>query len=170
MTPVPSLAIEAHGLGQLRTAVATQRPEGVPGQAFGVDPHEHVALSPDIAAHHGEVVLAVDLRLVDVSGEVTELGGDPGRPGDAPHQLVLVPPVPDQIGDGDESQAVGLGELLELGQPGHAGLVGRHELAQHPGRVEAGGGDEVDGGLGVPGALRAPRLAGSGAGRCGRDG
>ena len=46
-----------------------------------------------------------------------------------------------------------VGELLELGQAGHAGLVRRDELAQHPGRVHAGRGDEVDGGLGVPGPL-----------------
>ena len=119
-------------------------------------PHEDVALAPDIAPHDGEVVLAVELRLVDVAGEVTELGGDPRRPGDAPHQLVLVAPVPDQVGDGDEEQSVCLGELLELGEPRHPCLVRRDQLAQHPSRVQARRGDEVDGGLGVSGALQHP--------------
>ncbi len=45
----PLLGDEAHGLGQLRAAVAAQGPEDVAGQAFGVDPHEHVALAPDVS-------------------------------------------------------------------------------------------------------------------------
>ncbi len=156
MTPVPSLAMSRIASCQLRAAIAAQRPEGVTGQTFGVDPHEDVALAPDIAPHHGQVVLAVELGLVDVPREVAEFGGDPRRTGDALHQLVLVAPVPDEIGDGDELQPVRLGELLELGQARHAGLVGRHELAQHPGGVQARRRHEIDGGLGVAGALQHP--------------
>ena len=46
-----------------------------------------------------------------------------------------------------------LGEPLELGEPRHLRLVLGHDLAEHPGRGEAGGPGQVDGRLGVPGPL-----------------
>ena len=60
---------------ELGPAVAAQRAEDVAGQAFGVDPDEDVALAGQVALHDGQMVLAVDHRLVDVAGEVPELGG-----------------------------------------------------------------------------------------------
>ena len=101
------------------------------------------------------MLLAVEHRLVDVGPELAALGGDAGL-GDQPHQLLVAAPVPDQVGDGDDGQVVLLGEPLELGQARHLRLVLGHDLAQHPGRGEAGGPGQVDGGLGVPGPLEHP--------------
>ena len=94
--PVPSSAMSRSASWQLGPAVAAQRAEDVAGQALGVDPDEHVALARQVPLHDGQVVLAVDHRLVDVAGEVAELGGDPGRAGDAAHQLVLLAAVADR--------------------------------------------------------------------------
>ena len=50
-------------------------------------------------------------------------------------------------------QLVLLGEALEVGQPGHLGLVLGHDLAEHAGRRQPGGAAQVDRGLGVAGPL-----------------
>ena len=54
---------------QLGPAVAPQRPEHVPGQALRVDADEHVLLAVDLAEDQGEVLLAVEHRLVDDRAE-----------------------------------------------------------------------------------------------------
>ena len=41
---------------------------------------------------------------------------------------------------------------IEVGDPGHGAVV-VHDLAEHPGRVQAGHAGQVDGGLGVAGPL-----------------
>ncbi len=52
------------------------------------------------------------------------------------------------------------GEALELGHPGHVGLVVVDDLAEQTGRVQAGQAAQVDGGLGVAGPLQHTALAG----------
>ena len=105
-------------------------------------------LTVDLALDQGHVVFAVEHRLVGVDGELPVVGGDPGV-GDPAHQLVLVPAVPDQVGDGDEVQPVLVGELDQLGQPGHARLVLADHLAQDAGRGHARRPGQIDGRLGV---------------------
>ena len=56
---------EIEGGPQLGPAVTAQRAEDVAGQALGVDPHEHVLLAGHLAEHEGQVLLAVEDRLVD---------------------------------------------------------------------------------------------------------
>ena len=58
------------------------------------------------------------------------------------------------------SRSCSVGEPLELGHPRHVGLLVVDDLAQQPGRVQAGQLAEVDGGLGVAGPLEHAALAG----------
>ena len=57
---------EVEGLAQLGSAVAAQRAEHVAGEALGVHPHQHVLVAGHVAHHEGQVLLAVEHRLVDV--------------------------------------------------------------------------------------------------------
>ena len=122
-------------------------------------PHEHVVLAGHRAPHHGDVLLAVEQRLVGVAGEVAPLGGDAGL-GDATHELLVLAPVADEVGDRDHQQPVLVGEALQLGHPGHVRLLVVDDLAEQPGRVEARHAAEVDRGLGVAGPLEHAALAG----------
>ncbi len=94
---------------ELRPAVTPQRTEDVTSQALAVHPHQGVLTAIHIALDQGYVVLAVEHRLVGVHGEVPVVGGNSGI-GDTPHQLVLSATVADQVGDGDEMEAVLFGE------------------------------------------------------------
>ena len=137
---------------QLRPAVTAQGAEHVAGQTLGVDPHQHV-LGPGHLAHHEcEVLLVVQHRLVDEGPELTPVGRD-ARLGDESHQLLVLPPVADEVRDGDEREVVLLGEGLEVGQPGHLRLVLGHDLAEHARRRQPRGAGQVDRRLGVPGSL-----------------
>ena len=140
-------------------AVAPQRAEHVAGQALAVHPDQHVVLALRRPHHEGQVGLVVEQALVGVAGELAPLGGDPGL-GHPPDQLLALAAVADEVGDGDQRQAVALGEALELGQPGHAHAVLGDQLAQHAGRVQPGHAGQVDGGLGVAGPLEDAALPG----------
>ena len=116
-----------------------------------MDPHEHVLLVVDIAADHGDMLFAVEERLVDIAGEIAPLRGD-ARLGHELDQLLVLTPVADERGDGDEQKAMGGAELDEIGDAGHGAVV-VHDLAQHTARCEPGHAGEVDGRLGVTGPL-----------------
>jgi hypothetical protein len=137
---------------QLRSTVAAERAEDVAGEALAVHPHQNVGLTGHLPFDQGHMMLPVEHRFVGVDGELAVVGGDPGV-GDPAHELVLVPAVPDQIGDRDQMQPVLGGELGELGEAGHARLVLTDHLAQHADRRHPGGPGQVDRGLGVTGAL-----------------
>ena len=55
-----------HGRVELHAAVAAHRAEHVAGEALAVHPHQDVVDAGDVAPDHGEVLLAVEHRLVDV--------------------------------------------------------------------------------------------------------
>ena len=57
------------------------------------------------------------------------------------------------------SSSCSVAEALEVGQAGHVGLLLVDHLAQHAGRVEPGHAGQVDGRLGVAGALEHAALA-----------
>ena len=77
-----------HGLErgvELRAAVAAARAEDVAGEALGVHADEHVLAVADVAADEGDVVGAVEHRLVADGEELAVAGrdlrlGDPRRP------------------------------------------------------------------------------------------
>ena len=57
-TPRRSAAIVRSASPQLDATVAAQRSEGVAGEAFGVEPHEHVVAVADVAQDHRHVDVA----------------------------------------------------------------------------------------------------------------
>ena len=151
----PALLGDAlHGQLELRAAIAPLGGEHVAGQAFGVHPDEDVVGAGHLAPHQGDVLGAVDHRLVGVGGEVAERRRDAGLR-HPPHELLPLPAVADEVGDRDHDEAVLPGKAFELRQAGHrAGVVVVDDLAQHGGRVEAGQAGQVDAGLGVAGPLQ----------------
>ena len=100
----------------------------------------------------------VEDRLVGVARELAPLRRD-RRLGDALDQLLALAAVTDEVGDGDEQELVLRAEALQIGQACHVGLLLVDHLAQHAGRVEAGHARQVDGRLGVTGALEHTALA-----------
>ena len=125
--------------------------EDVARQAFRVHAHEHVVLAVDLPLDHGHVVLVVDQGAVPDDVEVAERGGQPGL-NHSLHQLVVAPPVGDQVGHRDHLQAVAPGVVLQVGHPRHRAVV-VEDLADHRGRGEPGEPREVHARLRVPGAL-----------------
>ncbi len=136
---------------ELLAAVAAQRVEDVAGQALGVHAHEDVRLARDVALDHGDVVLAVDQRAEADGGELAERGRQ-DRLGHALDQPLGALAVGDQVGHGDHLQLVALAVLDEVGHARHGPVV-LHDLADDAGGDEPGQAREVDGRLGLAGAL-----------------
>ena len=70
-------------------------------------------------------------------------------------QLLAATAITDEIGDRDDDELVLVREALEVGQARHRAVV-VHDLREHARGLEAGEAGEVDGGLGVAGALSTP--------------
>src|ERR1700755_3387907 len=66
-------------------------------------------LAGDVAHDEGDVLASVDEVAIADGGELALLERD-ARLGDADHQALAAAPVGDQVGDGDDEQAVLLGE------------------------------------------------------------
>ena len=113
--------------------------------------HQHVVGARDLALDQRHVVLVVHQRAVADDGELAERGRHP-RLHHALHELVVLAPVGDQIGDGDHLQAVALAVRDQVGHPRHRPVV-VHDLADHAGGREAREPREVDRRLGLAGAL-----------------
>ena len=90
---------------QLLAAVAAHGIEHVAGQALRVHAHEHVLLAGDVALDQGQMLLVVEQALVAVGDEIPQLRGHL-HDGHRPHQLLVAPPVADEVGHGDHLQAV----------------------------------------------------------------
>ena len=71
---------------------------------------------------------------------------------DALDELLVAAPVLDQIGDRDHLELVVLAVRHEVGDAGHRAVV-LHDLADDARRIQPGEPREVDGGLGLAGAL-----------------
>jgi hypothetical protein len=112
-----------------------------------VDADEDVLLARDVALDHRNVMLVVDQRAISHGRELA-VGGRQPRRDDALDELLGLPPVGDQVGDGDHLQAVALAVGHEVGHPGHRPVL-VHDLADHAGRDQAGQPREVDAGLRV---------------------
>ena len=109
-----------------------------------------------VPVHQRDVLGAVDRVQVAQRPPFAVRVGQPGlhHPADLP---LGVPPVLDELGDGDHRQAVPVGECPQLGQPGHGAVV-VEDLGHHAGRGEPGQPGQVHRGLGVPGAAEHPAL------------
>ena len=94
--------------------------------------------------------LAVQQAFVGVDLELAELGGQP-RGGNLPHQPLVLHPVLDQVGDGDERKMETLRQSAQLGHARHR-AVARHDLANDTGRRQAGEACQIDRRFGVAGA------------------
>ena len=148
-----------HGVVELHPAVAAVGAEQVAGQALRVHPDQHGLLAPHVTVDHRHVLGAVELRAEGDALEVAPLGRDAGlaHPLD---QLLVAVPVADEVGDGDQHQAVLAGEA----RPGwgrRAMVPSSLTISQitadgrQPGQLA-----EVHAGLGVAGPLEHAALPG----------
>jgi hypothetical protein len=105
------------------------------------------------------VLAAVGQRAVAVQPEDAE-GRGQSRAGDAFDEALGLPAVGDQRGDGDHAQTVTTGVGDEIADPGHRPVL-VEDLADDARRRQACQAREIDGRLGVPGALEHPAAAGA---------
>ena len=133
----------------LLPAVASKAVEHVAGQTLAVDPDESGGVRAHLAHDQRNVVVLVDDAPVRDGGELAVCGRHL-RLGDPLDHLLVAAAVGDDVGDGDDVDAVLLGEVLQLRHPCHRAVV-VHDLADDAGRVKAGHPGEVDDGLGLPG-------------------
>src|SRR3954452_10519791 len=126
---------DLHGGLQLLSAIAAQGVQSVAGQAGRVDADEHVVLALRFAHHQGDVGEVVYLVLVGAQAELAERGRQFRLDGAADLGLVGVA-VLDDLGHRHELHVVLLGELLQVGYPGHRPVL-FHNLADHTGRLHA---------------------------------
>lgn len=141
----------AEGIVELVAAVAAPGAEDVAGQTFAVDADGDGVLPVDGSLHQGEVVLAIDERAVEVEVEFAKIGG---QLNDflADDEALLAATVVNEVADRADAEVVFLCEGLQGGEAGH-GAVAIHDLADDTGGLESGEASEVDGGLGMAGAL-----------------
>ena len=142
----------AHRGVELLAAVAAFGAEDVAGQAFAVDPHQHVLLVLYIAVDQREVLERVHFGAVGGDPEFTEDGGQPGVFA-ADDEVFVAAAVGDEVGHRAPLEVEFLAELVELRNPRHGAVV-VHDFADHTGRGESGEAGEVDRRLGVPGAAQ----------------
>eukprot|EP01022_Parablepharisma_sp_SALTPOND_P024123 TRINITY_DN5305_c1_g4_i2.p1 TRINITY_DN5305_c1_g4~~TRINITY_DN5305_c1_g4_i2.p1 ORF type:complete len:914 (+),score=247.13 TRINITY_DN5305_c1_g4_i2:98-2839(+) len=146
------------GLGKLVAAVAAPGVKHVAGQALGVHPDQHRLFGVDLSLDQGHVLQVVHVIGVAVGMELAELGGQ-AHLGLAVHKGLVAHAVGDQVGDGHDLQIVLGRELLQVGHAGHGAVV-LHDLADHPGRGQAGQAGQVHRALGLAGAHQHPAPAG----------
>ena len=146
------------GLGHMREgghegmmAVHARRVENIAQEVLGVHPHEG-RRGVERALGEGQVMAPVHLAAENMELELAVFRGERPR-GHAFDQLLALVAVFDQRRDGDERHLVALLEFHELRQPGHRAVL-TEDFADDGGRLESGQGREVDGGLGVAGALK----------------
>ena len=112
---------------------------------------ENILAAGDLALDERDVVLAGEGLAERDRRELAVLRGQPYR-AHTLDELLRAAAVLDEVGDGDELQAVPLAVGDEIGDAGHRPVV-VHDLADHAARLEAGEPREIDGGLGLAGAL-----------------
>jgi len=172
----------AHGVVEDLAATAVCA-EDVAGGAAGVDADEHgmgagwavvrcageacgaadeggTTARTEVATHQGEVALsAVDFRLVGDHAEFAVASLDAGFA--RAHDIALMAEaVTDELGDGEDAEAVLLAERDEVRDAGHFAVVA-HDFADDAGGGETGHAGEVDGGLCLAGADKDAAAAGA---------
>ncbi len=116
-----------------------------------MDADEDVVHAVDVALDERDVLLAGQRLAIGDRLEVAVVGRE-AHGDDTLDELLGPSPVLDQVGDGDDLQAVPLAELDEVGHPGHRAVL-VHDLADDARGGEPREACEVDGGLGLAGAL-----------------
>ena len=142
-----------HGGVALRAAVAAQRVEAVPGEAFAVHAHEQ-GLGGDVAHDERDVFRAAEGVLEADEAELAVLGGQTGFRHEL-HEGIMFHAVGDKGLDAADLQAVPLAEREEVREAAHLAVVA-HDLADHADRRKAREPGEVAAGLGVSGAAQHP--------------
>ena len=146
---------------ELFPAVAAQRAEDVAGHALVVDAHEGGLVARNIAHDERHMLFLVEVGLVADRAELTPLRRHLGFL-DALHEALVRDAVRDEVGDGDDLQAVLASELLQVRHARHRAVI-PDDLADRRDGFEAGHLAEVDRGLGLTGSHEHP--AGLGAQR-----
>ena len=133
------------------------------------------AVGAKVAADEGDVALAaVDFAFVSDHAELAVAGLDAGLAG-ADDVALVAQAVADELGNGEDLEAVFAAEGDEVGDARHFAVVA-HDFANNAGGGEAGHAGEIDGGLGLAGAdqdaaaARAQREDVAGTGEVGRGG
>src|SRR5208337_2365994 len=133
------------------------------------------AVGAEVAADEGDVALAaVDFAFVGDHSELAVAGLDAGLAG-ADDVALVAEAVTDELGDGEDFEAMFATKGDEVGDAGHFAVVA-HDFADDAGRGEAGKAGEIDGGLSLAGAdedaaaARAQREDVAGTGEVGRGG
>ena len=116
------------------------------------------ATGAQVAAHERDVAFAaVDLALVGDHAEFAVAGLDAGFAG-ADDVALMAQAVADELGDGEDPEAVLGAERDEVGDARHFAVVA-HDFADDAGGIEAGQARQVDGGFGLAGAHQHAALA-----------
>ena len=109
------------------------------------------AVGAEVAADEGDVAFAaVHFALVGDHAELAVAGLDAGLAG-ADDVALVAQAVADELGDGENLEAVLAAEGDEVGDAGHFAVVA-HDFADDAGGGEAGEAGQIDGGLGLAGA------------------
>src|SRR5215469_3897189 len=145
----PALLLDhLHGRVELLATIAALGAEGVAGQALAVNAHEHGVVGADLTFHQSHVIDMVDVVLVHIRAELSGERGGKHRLGRAAHQLLVAQAVLDQVRNGDDLEAVVPRKADQVDHTGHGPVV-VHDLADHPGWLEAGQPRQVHGALGL---------------------
>ena len=113
---------------------------------------EHRLVFVDLSHDERDVLFAGDVTLVRVHAEIAVRSRQTRRCQTA-HVLLVLHPVVDDVGDGDDVQAVTSAKLAEIRQPGHRSVF-VHDFADHRGGTHAGDRSEIDRGFSLTGALQ----------------
>ena len=123
----------------------------VAGQTRRVHTHEHIIVFVDLSHHQRDVLFAVDVALICVDAKVAVLGRQTRRRQTMDVPLVLHPILND-VGDGDDLEAVLEGEVAQVRQARHRPVF-IHDLADHRARIHPGDLREIDARFRLSGAL-----------------
>ena len=136
---------------QLLAALAAHRPEDVTRGARRVYTHQDGLIGSPFALNQGNVLQAVvdlaeryELEMAVLCGQIDFVAHL--------NDLLGAQTIGNQVLDSDDRHIESLSHFDQLRQAGH-GAVGIDDLDQGGSRVEAGNTHQVDGGLGVAGAL-----------------
>ena len=145
----PLLADHVERHVELVAAVAPQAVEQIAREARRVEPHERRRDVGRLSHHEHQRLLGFILHAVGDHPEAAPLGRQVGL-GDAVHQLLPLPPMPNELFDGDDLEAVLTGQIEERLAVGPVADV-VEDFAEHSGRREVCHAGEIDRGLGVSG-------------------
>src|SRR6185436_8593839 len=107
---------------ELGPTVATLRSEHVSGQTLRVHAYQHGSTSWNPSLHERDVMIALEPALVEMELEAT-FGRRQRDRDQPPHQHLLLPPVGDEVLDGEDPEPMLAREALEIGQAGHVPVL-----------------------------------------------